>query len=118
MVEEETKQISKYNDSLFSISRLNESWLKIKRFLRVGNFKGWRYELDIIWIELYPDVLRKQKKEELSDENKSLMEKIAYSKGKNELFFNLMERTAFLRKVQDMAGKAGVYINENEEGFE
>ena len=115
----EDNKISKYNDAGLSISRLHDSWIICKHCIRVGNFKKWKIELDNIWLELIPDVIKKKnKKDGLYLKNKKLMLKIAKSKNKSKLFFNLMERHAYLREVQDMAGKAGVYRDENEEGFE
>ena len=116
--EDSSGQISKYNDAGLSISRLNDSLLLCKRYIRRGNFKMWKTELDNIWLELYPDVLRHKNKLTLIKQNKELMEKIAQSKTRDELFFNLMKRHCFLREVQDLAGKAGVYIDEDDEGFE
>ena len=113
-----TKQISKYNDSGLSISRLHESWLKCNNYMRRGKFKSWQFELDLIWLELYPDVLRNSDKDRFIEKNKRLMFNISKAKLKSQLFFNLMERHKFLREVQDAAGKAGTDISENEEGFE
>lgn len=118
---EEDKQISKYNDANLSISRLNESWNLCKIYIRRGKFNSWKTELDNIWMELYPDVIRQDQGENLIKKNKLLMITIAktiLTKQKNKIFFALMQRHCFLREVQDKAGKAGVYIDENEEGFE
>lgn len=119
--DEETKtQISKYNDAVFSISRLHQMWLNCNMYIRRGSFKSWRYELDLVWIELSPDVKRQRPKESkrLVKENEYLMKQISQAKDKNQMFFSLMKRQIFLREVQDIAGKAGVYRDENEEGFE
>ncbi len=116
---EETTQISKYNDAVLSISRLHQMWLNCNAYIRKGNFRMWRYELDLVWIELSPDVKRQKKQSRrLLNENEFLMQQIAISKTKNEIFFALMKRQIFLREVQDIAGKAGVYRDEDEEGFE
>lgn len=116
--EEEQKQISKYNDAGYSISRLHESWLRCAKFIRRGDFKRWKYELDMIWLELYPDVIRQKNSKDLIKDNKRLMVLVANSKTRSQEFFNLMERHEFLRTVQDVAGKAGVYKDENEDAFE
>jgi len=115
---DETKKISKYNDAGFSIARLHESWLICKKNIRKGNFLKWKIELDNIWLELIPDIIKQPNKNLLIQKNIILMKNIAESKNNNQLFFNLMQRHSFLREVQDVAGKAGVYIDENEEGFE
>lgn len=118
---EEIKQISKYNDANLSISRLNESWNLCKSFIRRGKFNSWQTELDNIWMELFPDVMRHEKSKELVERNQRLMRILAkckLTKQKNNIFFALMKRHCFLREVQDKAGKAGVYVDANEEGFE
>jgi hypothetical protein len=112
---ETEKQVSKYNDAAFSISRLNDSWNLCKIYIRRGNFKAWKIELDNIFLELYPDLLKQDNNKELEKENDELMANIANSKNKRELFFNLMKRHSFLRKLQDLAGKAGVYVGEYDE---
>ncbi len=113
-------QISKYNDAVFSISRLHQMWLNCNAYIRRGNFVRWKFELDMIWLELSPDVKRQKEAESkrLIKTNKELMIKISKANTKNTIFFNLMNRHQFLREVQDIAGKAGVYRDENEEGFE
>lgn len=116
---EESKQTSKYNDAMLSISRLNDSWNLCKQFISMGNYTKWKFELDKVWLELFPDVLKqKQEKDKVIFRNKELRKKVALSKNKNELYFNLLERHEFLRELQDMSGKGGVYIDENDEGFE
>jgi len=115
---EDIGQVSKYNDAGLSISRLNDSWILCKQYIRRGNFRMWKIELDNIWLELVTDVIRSNNKEKLFKRNNLLMENIAKSKNRNGLFFNLMARHCFLREVQDIAGKAGVYIDEDDEAFD
>ena len=62
---EDSAQISKYNDAGFSISRLHDSWILCKQYIRTGNFRMWKIELDNIWMELITDVLRQKNKDEL-----------------------------------------------------
>ncbi len=116
--EEEQKQISKYNDAGLSISRLHENWLRCNRFIREGNFRRWKYELDMIWLELYPDMLRHKDKIKLTEENDKLMGVISKSGDRNNLFFNLMKRHEFLRSLQDKSGKAGVYGDADDQELE
>lgn len=116
--DEDTKQISKYNDAFLSISRLNESWLRCNRFMKTGNFQSWKFELDIIWLELFPDILRQSDKQMLFKKNDEQRVLLSKSKNKEQLFFRLMKRHEFMRMIQDKAGKGGVYVDENEEGFE
>ncbi len=115
---EDSKQVSKYNDASFSISRLHENWLRCYKYIRSGNFKAWKYELDLIWLELFPDILRQDNKEQVKKKNMVLRKNIAISKSKSKLFFNLMKRHEFLREIQDSSGKGGVYVDEDDEAFE
>lgn len=115
---DETKQVSKYNDAGLSISRLHENWLRCNTFIRRGSFKQWQYELDMIWLELFPDINRQPNKSELIKSNENLRKKIAVAKTRASLFHALMKRHENLRSLQDVAGKAGVYRDEDEEGFE
>lgn len=116
--DDQQQQISKYNDAGLSISRLHDSWIICKQCIRSGNFRMWKIELDNIWMELITDIFRQINKETLINKNRKLMIDISKAKRRNEIFFTLMERHTFLRECQDIAGKAGVYRDENEEGFE
>ncbi len=116
--EDTIKETSKFNDAGLSISRLNDSWILCKAFIRRGKFKAWKSELDLIWLELYPDIMRKEDSKDFIKRNRKFMIDIAKSKKRSELFFNTMARHEFLREVQDLAGKAGQYIDENADDFE
>lgn len=116
--EDDSKKISKYNDASFSISRLHENWLRCYKYMRSGNFKSWKYELDLIWLELFPDILRMKNNKSIKIRNRKLRKEIALSKDKSKLFFKLMQRHEFLREIQDASGKGGVYIDEDEERME
>lgn len=116
--QEEANQISKYNDAGLSIQRLHDMWIACKHYIRTGRLHSWKTELDNIWLELYPDILRQKNSTETIKTNLRYMEKIAMSKKRTELFFNIFKRHEFLRGLQDLAGKAGIYVDENEEGFD
>ncbi len=117
-IEEETKQISRYNDAFYSINRLHDSWLRCKTYIRRGNFRDLKYELDIVWLELYTDVLRQHDKQDIIKKNKDIMNQISNATTKSYLFYLLKKRYEFLREIQDTAGKGNVYVDENSEGFE
>lgn len=116
-MEDNGNQISKYNDAGLSVSRLHDIWLRCRVFKNRGSFSAWREQLVDAWLELYPDVLRKEDKKEIVLEYKDLMGKVTLSKDRRKLYFNLIELQQFLRGLQDNAGKGGVYIDANEEGF-
>lgn len=113
-------QISKYNDAVFSIMRLNDSWRECEHYANSGQLKKWKFKLDTIWRELIIDVgkIAKSKPKDakkLIENNLILIKKIANSQSPTELYFNLNTRHEFLRKLQDLSGKAGVYVDEDEE---
>ena len=121
--EPQSAEFSKYNDAGLSISRLHEHWLQAEHYANSGKLIKWKFKLDSIWRELFPDILRIKKNnekefDEIIKNNKTFKEKIAYSKKQTELYYNLEKRHEFLRMIQDLAGKAGVYVDEDEEGFE
>ncbi len=121
--EESNAQISKYNDAGYSISRLNEHWIQAERYANAGLLTKWKFKLDSLWRELFPDLMRikatdDKKCGKLIIKNTKLMISIAKAKKQNELYFYLNKRHEFLRELQDLAGKAGVYVDENDEGFE
>ncbi|KKN20290.1 hypothetical protein LCGC14_0937020 [marine sediment metagenome] len=115
---DEINQISKYNDAGLSISRLHDIWLRCRSYKNRGMFKQWREQLVDAWLELYPDVLRQTDYKDLIKKQQIFMKKVSQSKNPTELYFNLINWQQFLRSLQDLAGKAGVYANENEEGFD
>ncbi len=117
-MEDNVNQISKYNDAGLSISRLHDMWLRCRIYKNRGSFSAWREQLVDVWLELYPDVLRRKNFKELINDQQKFMKKYSKSKNRTEKYFNLIEWQEFLRGLQDIAGKAGVYADENEEGFE
>ncbi len=113
----EENLISKYNDANFSIMRLHNLWLLVEQYVRNGNLIKLKTELDNIWIELFNDVQISKKTNKVLSHNYSLMENIAKSDTRSQLYFNLIKRCEFLRTVQHTAGKAGAYADADEEGF-
>ncbi len=115
---DDSSQVSKYNDAGLSVSRLHESWLLCKIYIRRGKLFSWKTELDNVWMELITDVIRQDDSDKLMKKNEILMEKISQSKNRYILYTNLMKRHCFMRELQDLVGKAGVYVDANSEGFE
>ncbi len=116
-------ETSKFNDSILSIGRLNEHWLACERFANEGNLMAWKFRLDSVWRELTPDVERLKNKSgkegfDIEKLNELLKLRIARAKGRSLIYVKINARHEFLRKVQDKAGKAGAYIDEDDEGFE
>jgi len=116
-------EISKYNDAGLSIARLHEHWTKCEEFANNGDLTKWKFRLDSVWRELTPDVERIMKKNETRGKelirlNNKLRLDIGKSRNSNQLYANLNKRHEFLRRLQDESGKASVYIDEDNEGFE
>ena len=106
-------KLSEYNDASLSILRLHETWIIAETFANSGNLYGWKYRLDSVWRELYVDVLRSKNKENIIKRNNELMKLISKAKTRATLYFALHKRHEFLREVQDLAGKAGKYSDED-----
>ena len=117
-MEDYINQISKYNDAGLSISRLHDIWLRCRIYKNRGSFSSWREQLVDAWLELYPDVLRQEDKKKIIKNYENYMGKVSRSKTRTQIYFNLINLQQFIRGLQDVAGKAGVYADENEEGFD
>lgn len=116
-------QISKYNDAVGSMMRLNNHWISAEYYANSGQLTKWKFKLDSVWRELFTDVIQigKGKKElakEIIKENAFHKFKIGNVKNRNKLYSYLEDRHNFLRSIQDKAGKAGVYVDEDTESFE
>ncbi len=113
-------QISKYNDAIGSIMRLNALWISAEYYANSGQLTKWKFKLDSVWRELFPDILRinnsdSKKFNGLMKDNEQHMFRIAHAKGPSKFYYYINERHKFLRGIQDLAGKAGVYIDEDED---
>ena len=106
-------QTSSYNDANLSIMRLHEHWIASERYANAGALTKWKWKLDSIWRELYVDVLRNSNKDEVIKTNEKLKQNIANAKNSSILYNALNKRHEFLREVQDKAGKAGKYYDDD-----
>jgi hypothetical protein len=112
------KEKSAYNEALLQIARLDAFWVRAEIYANSGLFKKWQFIQDSIWRELKADVLRKQESKKLISKNIELKKKIADSKNRTEFYNALDERHQFLKHLQDLVGKGGSYIEQNEGTFE
>jgi len=128
---EPEREISKFNEAGLAIMRLHELWVKSETLATSGQLLKWHWSLDSIWRELYADVLRLKDKEEIIESNNQFLKLISASMpkiivGKPEqiptkktpLYYLLNKRHEFLKKIQDDAGKGGVYHDIAEEDFD
>lgn len=110
---------SSYNEAGYQILRLHDSWVKCNQFRRHGDFNGWKWELDIIFSELYTDIKNRTKKgEEFFKKDKEYRELIAKANKPNTIYNALFERHNFLKTMQDEVGKGGSYQDEGSFLFE
>lgn len=111
---ENQPQVSKYNEAGLQILRLHEFWLKAEDYANNGNLPRWKFILDSVWRELYPDVKKRGEPEWIKN-NSDHKEKIADSKNLAEFYNALNKRHEFLKFIQDSVGKGGTYGDQYDE---
>lgn len=117
-MEEETQQISRYNEAGMQIMRLHELWLKAELYANRGLLIKWKFILDSVWRELYPDVKRKDDTQKFIDENNKLKKSISKCKKLPEMYTALDERHQFLKFLQDSVGKGAMYKDVDDDAFD
>lgn len=119
-MDENNKEISKYNEGLRQIDRLHYLWLKIQPYTEDGNYnpRQWKFLQDSVWRELRADVEKHIEKDEMIKENLSLITKIREARTQDQLYQALNDRHEFLKILQDKVGKGGRYEYANESDFE
>ncbi len=115
---EETKQISRYNEAAMQIMRLHELWLRAELYANRGSLVKWKFILDSIWRELYPDVKRKEDSNKTINENQKLKKTISKCNRNFEMYNALNERHEFLKGVQDSVGKGAMYMDADDDAFD
>jgi hypothetical protein len=107
---------SNFNEAALQIQRLHESWLKSNRYRTKGDPISYRWELDIIWLELSPDAQRLAGEDLTKNQYyiiyRALEKMICKSISSNNvksLYFWLGQKHEFLKKIQEKAGKGGSY---------
>ncbi len=116
--DEQSSEISQYNEASLQIMRLHELWLKAENYASKGILIKWKFILDAIYRELYADIKRKEDCEEVKVKDFTLRKKIAISKTKSDLYVSLNNRHTFLKELQDVVGKGGRYADIDTEGFD
>lgn len=117
-MEEETKQVSRYNEAGMQIIRLHELWLKAELYANRGLLIKWKFILDSVWRELFPDVKRKNDDGITIKENNQLKKTISECKTPSSMYVSLDERHQFLKGVQDSVGKGAIYMDADSEHFD
>ncbi len=117
-MEEETKQVSRYNEAGMQIMRLHELWLKAELYANRGLLIKWKFILDSVWRELYSDVKRQNDSEEVIKDNNKLKKNISECKTAPAMYTALDARHQFLKGVQDSVGKGAMYMDADSDAFD
>lgn len=145
MAEEEHKQ-SKYNSGIAIILRLDGLWKNVNAFASSGSYKKWNSYLDRVWCELSRDLKEdefedsnkegkkikgyKSKFEEFDEKIKSIgsfgdtigdsFNKISKEQvqRRDEIYYVLMEKELFLRRLENHLGKGTAWDDDDEDGFD
>ncbi len=124
-MEEYPQQISKYNEAVNQLLRLNNLWSLCNDYSRSGKLMDWRWTLEAVWRELSSSIKKLDGLKKKYDDNKSWLDKkkdlikeMAKSKNRNGLYVNLNNFEEFLRALQDAAGKGSKWIDPDEGGFD
>lgn len=104
--------ISKFNEAGSQINRLSWLWQQCNALSGSGEYLKWKWELDKIWRELYPDAANKENEDNkaYTKQNKLINMKIGLAEKRNipSLMYQvLQEKELFLRKLADEVGKGG-----------
>ncbi len=113
--EEQSTQISGYNEAVFQIKRLNELWLKAEAYAQRGNFPRWNWILDSIYRELYPDLQKLKGKEKRIELHNFYMKRIRSTISRTELYSFLDKRHMLIKLIQDEVGKGAKYQDADDE---
>lgn len=119
-MDDNLERSSKYNEAIFQLQRLNESWVNCYKNQRHGSLIAWKFELDNIWLELIADIDKKPVEEakKVIKKNNELKSNINKAKTRISLYNSIMARHEFLKILQDEAGKGGAYLDGTEDDFE
>ncbi len=115
---DESNQISRYNEAGLQIMRLNDLWLRAELYANRGSLIKWKFILDSVWRELYPDVMRKVDTEKTIKDNDKLKKTISECTTTSSFYIALDRRHQFLKEVQDSVGKGAMYMDANDDAFD
>ena len=115
-----TKELSKFNEGLLQIQRLDLLWRSIELKTRSGYYDpgAWKYLLDSVWRELYADVEKQSDKDIIILKNKIFRKRITKIQNLEQIYDALNERHEFLKLLQTQVGKGGSYADSTENEFE
>ena len=103
-MEQEQFKLSKYNQGMPQLFRLDALWQKLNLLMPSGKLVDANWVLDRVWLELIGDAEQKDI-EKFNDVDK----KVLLQKNKYKLYKTLMEKETFLRILQNKQGKGTAY---------
>jgi len=104
---------SQFDSGWFKVLKLNESWGKARYFWRKGDYDKLKWELDLIWFELYIDA-KKEEQERWQALCNDYTDAIVIQhpiKRKNQIFATIKEMWFFLTEVEGSQGLGKRYKN-------
>jgi len=107
--------LSDFNEGGFQILRLHDYWNDCGRYARQGNFEQWKWTLDMVWLELSADAELSKRTEAYNKELNLSDKRIKLSKNKDQLYYSLMKKQQFLKRLQDEVGKGAKRSKYHEE---
>lgn len=96
--------LSEYNEAGYQILRLHDCWVDCAKFSREGSFDKWQWTLDVIWMELCADALKKNY-DKYNKELNLCDKRISLAKNKLQKYYALKKKQEFLKILQDDVGK-------------
>lgn len=117
---EDGSKTSKYNESINQLTRLDELWRKCHRLSCQGSLIEWKWTLDAIWRELYPDAVKsdEENKTNFVNDHEKINLLISKAQVKIHLYNALNKKEEFLRLLQHRVGKGTQWIDSGEDEFD
>jgi len=115
------EKTSLYNSGWAQIKRLDELWTESHSLARIGKLDNWNWLLDRVWMELVGDLKEDDDILKKFDTFNIAIGKLKTSEDKDKfpkLYNTLMEKEAFLRRLQNKLGKGTKLVDADEDDFE
>ena len=119
---ETNNQVSRFNESINNLIRLNNLYQQCNEHSSKGNLSRWKGILDSVWRELYSSAMKlderiKDKKLKWVTRKEELDKELLKVNNRDEAYKKLSEKEEFLRLLQDKSGKGTDWQDDDEDGF-
>ncbi len=119
---ETNTQVSRFNETINHLIRLNNLYQQCNEHSSKGNLARWKGILDAVWRELSSSASKldekiKDDKLKWVTKKKEIDDKLLKSTNRDEAYNLLSEKEQFLRLLQDKSGKGTDWQDEDEDGF-